>query len=64
ADATLISRLSEGPDETWTAVDLGQPVLKDTVFPIYYDKKKLEVGLLQQALSPKAPDLHNRSVVH
>uniref|UniRef100_A0A453MG02 Uncharacterized protein n=1 Tax=Aegilops tauschii subsp. strangulata TaxID=200361 RepID=A0A453MG02_AEGTS len=27
---------SPGPDETWTAVDLGQPVLKDTVFPIYY----------------------------
>ena len=36
ADATLICRLSEGPDETWSAVDLGQPVLKDIVFPIYY----------------------------
>ncbi|XP_020160108.1 uncharacterized protein [Aegilops tauschii subsp. strangulata] len=36
SNCIYFARLSEGPDETWTAVDLGQPVLKDTVFPIYY----------------------------
>ncbi|XP_020160110.1 uncharacterized protein [Aegilops tauschii subsp. strangulata] len=38
SNCIYFARLSDDPDETWTAVELGQPVQKRTVHPMFYGR--------------------------